>query len=141
MPIPTRLISLNLGSQTIGLAEFRMQPHGGLVLVDYRLRQIPADLTNEEARHSQITAALREMMDELRIKHGRVNYAIAAQSALPRWACTMLLDITTATSPVVLCSWISARGRPTCSLSNPESSFRAAFQLAATRSRPRSPRN
>ena len=92
MPIPTRLISLNLGSQTIGLAEFRMQPHGGLVLVDYRLRQIPADLTNEEARHSQITAALREMMDELRIKHGRVNYAIAAQSAFARFVKLPLVD-------------------------------------------------
>ncbi len=92
MPIPTRLISLNLGSQTIGLAEFRMQPHGGLVLVDYRLRQIPADLTNEEARHSQITAALREMMDELRIKHGRVNYAIAGQSAFARFVKLPLVD-------------------------------------------------
>ena len=29
----SRLISLNLGSQTLGLAEFRVQPHGGLVLL------------------------------------------------------------------------------------------------------------
>src|SRR2546429_6144720 len=29
MAIASRLISLNLGSQTLGLAEFRVQPHGG----------------------------------------------------------------------------------------------------------------
>ena len=92
MPLPTRLISLNLGSQTIGLAEFRTHAHGGLVLVDYRLREIPAELLNEETHHSQIATALREMMDELRIKHGRVNYAIAAQSAFARFVKLPLVD-------------------------------------------------
>ena len=92
MPIPTRLISLNLGSQTIGLAEFRTQAHGGLVLVDYRLREIPAELTNEETRHSEIAVALREMMNELRIGHGSVNYAIAAQSAFVRFVKLPLVD-------------------------------------------------
>jgi type IV pilus assembly protein PilM len=92
MPLPTRLLSLNLGSQTIGLAEFRTHAHGGLVLVDYRLREIPAELPNGEAHHSQIATALREMMDELRIKHGRVNYAIAAQSAFARFVKLPLVD-------------------------------------------------
>jgi type IV pilus assembly protein PilM len=92
MPLPTRLISLNLGSQTIGLAEFRTHAHGGLVLVDYRLREIPAELPNEETHHSQIATSLREMMDELRIKHGRVNYAIAAQSAFARFVKLPLVD-------------------------------------------------
>ena len=40
MAIASRLISLNLGSQTMGLAEFRVQAHGGLVLLDYRLREV-----------------------------------------------------------------------------------------------------
>ncbi len=92
MPLPTRLISLNLGSQTIGLAEFRTQTHGGIVLVDYRLREIPAEPTNEETRHTQITVAVREMMDALGIKHGRVNYAIAAQSAFARFVKLPLVD-------------------------------------------------
>jgi type IV pilus assembly protein PilM len=92
MPLPTRLLSLNLGSQTIGLAEFRTHAHGGLVLVDYRLREIPAELPNEEAHHSQIAPALREMMDDLRIKHGRVNYAIAAHSAFARFVKLPLVD-------------------------------------------------
>jgi type IV pilus assembly protein PilM len=92
MALPARLISLNIGSQTIRLAEFRTQAHGGLVLVDYRLREIPAEPANEEIRHSQITIALREMMNELRIKHGRVNYAIPAQSAFTRFVKVPLVD-------------------------------------------------
>jgi type IV pilus assembly protein PilM len=92
MPLPTRLISLNLGSQTIGLAEFRTQARGGIVLVDYRLREISAEPTNEEAHHAQIGVVVREMMNELRIKHGRVNYAMPAQSAFARFVKLPLVD-------------------------------------------------
>src|SRR5712691_8535331 len=42
MPGPARLITLNLGSQTVGVAEFRVA-HGGLVLVNYRLHEVPID--------------------------------------------------------------------------------------------------
>src|SRR6266700_3510689 len=82
---PTRLITLNLGSQTIGLAEFRVQAHGGLVLVDYRLREIPGDPAGEEMRRTQMAIALREIMDELHIKRGLVNYALAGQSIFARF--------------------------------------------------------
>src|SRR5947208_6522049 len=85
MAIASRLITLNLGSQTIGLAEFRMQAHGGLVLLDYRLREIPGDPAGEEMRRTQMAIALREMMDELHIKHGLVNYALAGQSVFARF--------------------------------------------------------
>src|SRR5262249_31473047 len=85
MAIASRLISLNLGSQTIGLAEFRMQAHGGLVLQDYRFRELSTEPTSEEMRRAQIAAALREMMSELHIKHGAVNYALPAQSVFARF--------------------------------------------------------
>jgi type IV pilus assembly protein PilM len=85
MPAPTRLLTLNLGSQTIGLAEFRVQAHGGLVLLDHRLREIPGDPAGEEMRRTQMAIALREMMDELHIKHGLVNYALAGQSVFARF--------------------------------------------------------
>lgn len=85
MAIAPRLISLNLGSQTVGLAEFRMQAHGGLVLLDYRLREISTDPTSEEMRRPQIAVAVREMMSELHIKHGAVNYSLPAQSVFARF--------------------------------------------------------
>ena len=81
----SQILSLNIGSQTIGLAEFRTQPHGGLVLRDYRLREILADPTSDAIRQGRIVEALRETMRELRIKHGRVNYAIAGQSVFARF--------------------------------------------------------
>ena len=85
MAIAPRLISLNLGSQTTGLAEFRVQAHGGLILLDYRLREISTDPTSEEMRRAQIAVAVREMMSELHIKHGAVNYALPAQSVFARF--------------------------------------------------------
>ncbi len=92
MGTPTRLISLNIGSQTIVLAEFRVQSHGGLVLVDYRLRETPAEPGGEGMRRSKITTALGEMMDELQIKRGTVNYAVAAQSAFVRFVKLPLVE-------------------------------------------------
>src|SRR6266404_8619793 len=85
MARPTRLITLNLGSQTIGLAEFRVQAHGGLVLADYRFRDIPVDPTGEEMARAQMPTALREMMNELQIKRGRINYAVSGQSVFARF--------------------------------------------------------
>src|SRR5882762_4281676 len=64
MAKPTRIISLNLGSQTIGLAEFQAKAEGGLVLQNYRLR---------------------EVMAELQIRHEAVNYAVPAQSVFARF--------------------------------------------------------
>jgi hypothetical protein len=60
MAIASRLISLNLGSPTIGLAEFRVQAHGGLVLLDYPLRETSTDPTSDEMRRAQIAVAVRE---------------------------------------------------------------------------------
>ena len=90
MAIAPRLISLNLGSQTVGLAEFRVQPHGGLVLLDYRLRETPLDPATGQRREAhtalhETAVVLREMMHELRIKNGAVNYALPAQSVFARF--------------------------------------------------------
>src|SRR5436309_3774256 len=90
MAISPRLISLNFGSQTIGLAEFRVQAHGGLVLLDYRLREAPLDPATGQRREAhtalhETAVALREMMSELHIKHGAVNYALPAQSVFARF--------------------------------------------------------
>src|SRR5581483_2164588 len=90
MAIAPRLISFNLGSQTVGLAEFRVQPHGGLVLLDYRLRETPLDPATGQRRDAhtalnETAAVVREMMHELRIKNGAVNCALPAQSVFARF--------------------------------------------------------
>ena len=52
MPIATCLITLSLGSQTLGLREFRMQAYDGLALFDYRLREISPYRTSEGMRRA-----------------------------------------------------------------------------------------
>ncbi len=84
-PQTRRILSLNLGTHTIGLAEFHAEPNGGLLLNGYRLREILVEPSHEAARNAQITLLLREMLGELGIKSGRVNYATAAQSVFARF--------------------------------------------------------
>ncbi len=85
MPAPARIVSLNLGSQTLGLAVFRALPHGGLILTGYRRREILLDPAAEGDRLSQITEAIRGMMGELAIKGGPVDYAVSGQSVFARF--------------------------------------------------------
>jgi len=89
MPAPARLITLNLGSQTIGLAEFRIA-HGGLVLVNYRLREVPLDPETGHRRDTHVAleegaALLREMMHDMQIHRRPVDYALPAQSVFARF--------------------------------------------------------
>jgi type IV pilus assembly protein PilM len=89
MPGPARLITLNLGSQTVSLAEFRIA-HGGLVLVNYRLREVPLDPETGQRRDPHFALhetadVVREMMREMHIHHGLVNYSVSAQSVFARF--------------------------------------------------------
>jgi type IV pilus assembly protein PilM len=92
MPVPPRILSLNLGSQTLGLAELRARPNGGLVLIGYRLREILVGPTAETDRNRQISEALSAMKRELRIKGGPVNYAVSGQSVFARFVKLPLVD-------------------------------------------------
>jgi type IV pilus assembly protein PilM len=82
---PSRILSLNLGMQTVSLADFRTTPDGGLVLHAYTTRQLLADPAAEATRVAQIKLVIGEMLGEMKIKAGRVNYAIAAQSVFTRF--------------------------------------------------------
>jgi type IV pilus assembly protein PilM len=92
MPVPPRILSLNLGSQTLGLAELRARSNGGLVLTGYRLREILADPVAEMDRNRQISEALSAMMRELGIKGGPINYAVSGQSVFARFVKLPLVD-------------------------------------------------
>ena len=85
MPGPTRILTLNLGSQAISVADFRPQIGGGLVLRDYKRRDLAIDNPGEPIRHTQITATIREILNELDIKSASVNYAVAGQSVFARF--------------------------------------------------------
>jgi type IV pilus assembly protein PilM len=87
-----RILSLDLGSQSLGLAEFRAQPNGGLVLTGYRRRDILADPAAETDRNQQISETLSAMMRELGIKNGPIDYAVSGQSVFARFVKLPLVD-------------------------------------------------
>jgi type IV pilus assembly protein PilM len=98
MPAPARLITLDLGSQTLGLAEFRATP-GGITLLNYRLRETPLDPETGQRRDAHLVlhetaAVLRDMMHEMQVHHCQVNYAVPAQSVFTRFVKLPALDAT-----------------------------------------------
>src|SRR5881296_580894 len=97
MAAPVRFITLNIGSQTIGLAEFRAV-HGRLALVNYRFRETPLDPETGQRRDAhaalhETTLALREMMREMNIHGASVNYAVPAQSVFARFVKLPALEV------------------------------------------------
>jgi hypothetical protein len=89
MVAPARLITLNIGSQTLGLAEFRVV-HGRLVLLNYHFRETPLDPATGQRRDAhdalhETAVMLREMMHGMHINRGPVNYAVPAQSVFSRF--------------------------------------------------------
>lgn len=85
MAAPARIISLNLGTQTVGLAEFQRAENGGIMLNAYRLTEILSDPAAESARLPQTRLAVSEMRDELKLKPSPVNYAISGQNIFARF--------------------------------------------------------
>src|SRR5688572_17751635 len=81
----TRIVTLNLGSQSIELAEFRAEPPGGLALCGYRARELSVEPDKQGMRLEEMGAALREMLSELRIKGGEVNYTVAEELVFSRF--------------------------------------------------------
>jgi type IV pilus assembly protein PilM len=71
--------------QTVGLADFRSTPQGGLVLHAYTTKQLLADPAAEASRIAQLKLVIGEMLGEFKLKGGRVNYSIAAQSVFTRF--------------------------------------------------------
>src|SRR5438270_7425079 len=85
MAAPARIVTVNLGSQTISLAEFHREGKAGLILRSYRVRDVMSENPTDPLRLGQTTDALREMLAELGIKSARVNYAVPSQSVFTRF--------------------------------------------------------
>jgi type IV pilus assembly protein PilM len=85
MAAPTRILSLSLGTQTLGLAEFKTGQNGGFVLSAYQTRELMADPAADATRLAQAKLVLAEMVQERKIKGSKVNYAVSSQSVFTRF--------------------------------------------------------
>ncbi|HEY3901672.1 MAG TPA: type IV pilus assembly protein PilM [Chthoniobacter sp.] len=85
MAASTRILSLSLGTQTIGLAEFKTGQNGGLVLAAYETRELLADPAADATRLAQTKLLLNEIVQARKIKGAKTNYAVSSQSVFTRF--------------------------------------------------------
>ena len=85
MAAPTRILSLSLGNQTVGLAEFKTGQNGGLVLASHQTRELLADPAADSTRLAQAKLVLEEMVQAAGLKKAKINYAVSAQSVFTRF--------------------------------------------------------
>jgi type IV pilus assembly protein PilM len=80
-----RIYALNLGTQTITLAEFQTTPTGGVTLVRYRKGEILGDPAADPTRVAQTKLQIDSFSQEFGIKAPhKVNYAIASHVIFTR---------------------------------------------------------
>jgi type IV pilus assembly protein PilM len=80
-----RIFALNLGTQTITLAEFQTNPNGGVTLLRYKKEEILGDPAADATRVSQTRLQVESLAQEFGIKAPqKVNYAIASHVIFTR---------------------------------------------------------
>jgi type IV pilus assembly protein PilM len=85
MAAPNRILALDLGTQTVSLAEFQSERDGGLVLTNYKTGELLGDPAVDATRLAQAKITIGEMASALGYKGAKVNYAISAQSVFTRF--------------------------------------------------------
>ena len=84
MAAPNRILTLNLGTQTVSLAEFQTNPSGGIVLVRYKQVEILGDPAADSTRVAQTKLQIQQLVSEFALKPQQVNFAIASHTIFTR---------------------------------------------------------
>ena len=77
MAAPNRILSLNLGTQTVAVADFKAGPSGGLVLTNYKTSELLSDPALPDATHTYSAPGATPIGSR-----GTLNEAAAAGTAL-----------------------------------------------------------
>ena len=86
MAKPQRIYALDLGMQTVSLAEFHKLPNGGLCLNAFHETELITDPSADATRPAQIREAVRELRETLKVPAKEpVNFALPAQSVFSRF--------------------------------------------------------
>lgn len=85
MAKPTRIFALDLGMQTVSLAEFHILPNGGLSLHAYKETELITDPAADATRPVQIEAAVSELATALKASKEKVHFCLPAQSVFARF--------------------------------------------------------
>lgn len=86
MAKPSRIYVLDLGMQTVSLAEFHKLPDGGLSLNAFQETELITDPSADATRPAQIKEAVKELRDALKVPVKEpVNFCLPAQSVFSRF--------------------------------------------------------
>ena len=86
MARPARIFTLNLGMQTVSMAEFQELPAGGLKLVALKTSELIVDPAADATRNSQIESATAELRAALKApKNARMHLCLPSQSVFSRF--------------------------------------------------------
>jgi hypothetical protein len=85
MAAPNKTYALNIGTQTITLAEFQPGANGGITLTRYQKGEILGDPATDPTRIPQTKLEVQRLVQEFGIKAGpKVNYSIASHVIFTR---------------------------------------------------------
>lgn len=85
MAASNRILALDLGTQTVAIAEFQAEKDGGLVLLNYKTGELLGDPAVDSTRLAQARITVGELVNGLGAKGAGVNYAVSAQSVFTRF--------------------------------------------------------
>lgn len=79
------VITLNLGSQRVGMARFGISAKGGLLLKDYAFSELTGDPTADGTRRSGLTDAVKQLVTQFKVADAEVNYAVPGQYLIAKF--------------------------------------------------------
>ncbi|MDB6134472.1 MAG: Type pilus assembly protein PilM [Verrucomicrobiales bacterium] len=79
------VITLNLGSQRVGMARFGISGKGGILLKDYAFSELPGDPTADGTRRNGLTEAVRQLTAQFKVAEASVNYAVPGQFLIAKF--------------------------------------------------------
>lgn len=86
MAAPTRILSFNLGMQTVRAAEFRSTPDGGLTISKWKSVELIVDPAADATRPAQIESAIGELKDSMGLaKKESAQVTLPSQSVFSRF--------------------------------------------------------
>jgi type IV pilus assembly protein PilM len=86
MARPARIFALNLGMQTVSMAEFHELPAGGLKLVALKTSDLIIDPAADATRNSQIESVVAELRSALKApKNAKTRICLPSQSVFSRF--------------------------------------------------------
>lgn len=87
------ILTLNLGSQRIGMARFSASGKGSLQLNGCAFAEIGGDPTTDISRVPQVAATVKGLASQLKAANSGVRYAVSAQPVLSKFVKLPPLDI------------------------------------------------